>query len=172
MHLVVGLGGNLGDVAASFARARVALAAGARVLAASRLIRTAPVPAGQPEFLNAALLLEPRCDLCELLRRCQEIEREAGRDRSGEPRWGARVLDLDLLLASNAVVRSPQLELPHPRLHERPFALVPAAELVPDWVHPLVGRAIGELAREAMRRDPEAVLGVVDSPLWPHPASR
>ena len=77
---------------------------------------------------------------------------------------GAREsLDLDLLVARDLVWRGPELEIPHPRLHERAFALVPAAEIVPDWVHPVIGRTIGELAEEAQSADPEALLS---SEVW------
>jgi 2-amino-4-hydroxy-6-hydroxymethyldihydropteridine diphosphokinase len=126
------------------------LAADGRVDAVSRLWRTRPVGPAQPDFLNAAVLVCWPYGPRELLARCRQLELDAGRDRSAEPRWGPRALDLDLLLAEGLVCRGPALELPHPRFYERRFALEPAAELVPDWVHPLLGRTVSELA-EALR---------------------
>ena len=70
------------------------------------------------------------------------------------------MLDLDLLMSPGLVRRGPLLELPHPCFHERAFALVPSAELVPDWVHPLIGRTIGDLAHDVMRADQDALLPV------------
>jgi 2-amino-4-hydroxy-6-hydroxymethyldihydropteridine diphosphokinase len=71
------------------------------------------------------------------------------------------VLDIDLLLAELVVCRGPMLTLPHPRLHERRFALEPAAEVTPDWPHPLHGRTIAKLAEEARGREPDAILDVL-----------
>jgi len=157
MRVLVGLGGNLGEVGETFDVARLWLARRHRLLAASRLYRTRPVGPPQPDFLNAVLLLEAAAGAASLLAECLVLEAEAGRDRAAELRWGPRLLDLDLLLAEDLVHRSPSLVLPHPRLHERAFALVPAAELAPEWVHPLLGRTIGDLAHEVQRRDPDAV---------------
>jgi 2-amino-4-hydroxy-6-hydroxymethyldihydropteridine diphosphokinase len=158
LDVLVGLGGNLGDPRAAFAAALAALAGTGEVVATSGLWRTRPVGPAQPDYLNAVILIgwpgEPR----SLLARCLELERAAGRDRSSAPRWGARPLDLDLLLARGLVWRGPDLELPHPRLHERAFALVPAAEVAPGWVHPVVGLTLAELADAVRRADPGALV--------------
>ena len=157
MRLLIGLGGNQGEPRTAFDRARAALAEDGTVLECSSLYRTAPVGPPQPEYLNAVLLLETRRPPLALLDRCQAIEAAAGRDRTAERRWGPRALDLDLLLADRLVHRGARLVLPHPRLAERAFALVPAAEIAPEWVHPIVGRPLAALAAEVLRRDPAAV---------------
>lgn len=167
MQLVLGLGGNLGDVVGALVGARSRLARSVRVLAGSRLFRTAPVgPVAQPQFLNAAVLVDSDLSPGELLGLCHQLEAAAGRDRTSEARWGPRPLDLDLLLARDLVCRGPRLELPHPRLHERAFALVPAAEVAGDWRHPLHGRTLAGLAGDALRSDPSAVLEAVADPRW------
>jgi 2-amino-4-hydroxy-6-hydroxymethyldihydropteridine diphosphokinase len=167
VDVVIGLGGNVGDVAASLAEARSRIAEWARLIAASRLFKTSPVgPPDQPVYLNAALRVGIDCAFGELVDRCQELEEAAGRDRSVEARWGPRTLDIDLLVARDAVHRGPRLELPHPRLHERAFALVPAAEVAPDWRHPLLGEPLQVLAARAIERDPGAVIEVVTSGGW------
>ncbi|MCU0293467.1 MAG: 2-amino-4-hydroxy-6-hydroxymethyldihydropteridine diphosphokinase [Thermoanaerobaculaceae bacterium] len=145
MRLLLGLGGNLGDVAASFATTAAALAREHRLLAASGLWRSAPVGPTQPAYLNAALLVEVGIPLSDLLAACHELEAAAGRDRACELRWGPRTLDIDLLVAPGLVVESPALSLPHPRLAERRFALLPACELAPDWIHPRLHRPLREL---------------------------
>lgn len=167
MQLVLGLGGNLGDVLSALLTARSQLARWARVLAASRVFRTAPVgQVAQPLFLNAALLVEGSLSPRELLARCLELEAAAGRDRAREVRWGPRPLDIDLLMARDLVRRGPRLALPHPRLHERAFALVPAAEVAAEWLHPLLGRTLSELAEDAIRRDPAAEVEPVANERW------
>lgn len=145
MLLLLGLGGNLGDVAASFATTAAVLAREHRLLAASGLWRSAPVGPPQPDYLNAALLLDVRIPLQDLLVACQGLETAAGRDRACEVRWGPRALDIDLLVAPGLVVESPALSLPHLRLAERRFALLPACELAPDWIHPRLHRPLREL---------------------------
>lgn len=146
----VGLGGNLGEVAATLRAATEALARlpATRLLRASRLYRT---PAWgleqQPDFINGVVALETRLVPRELLDALLRIEREFGREREGGPRWGPRTLDLDLLLHGEAVVEQDGLRLPHPHLHERAFVLVPLLEIAADILIP--GRG---LARDALSR--------------------
>jgi 2-amino-4-hydroxy-6-hydroxymethyldihydropteridine diphosphokinase len=149
MRLIIGFGGNLGDQATAFAGALDALGDGGWVLSTSRLWQTRAVGPAQPDYLNAAAVIHWPGDLRALLARCRELEVAAGRDRTTEERWGPRALDLDLLLADGIVCRGPELEVPHPRFHERRFALEPAAEVAPEWVHPLLGRSVSELAEAA-----------------------
>ena len=146
MLVLIGLGGNLGNVASAFAVVRDALAARGEVRGASGIWRTAAIGPEQSDFLNAALLLDLPGHPLSLLASCRGLEAAAGRNRSREGRWGPRPLDLDLLVAEGCVVASPALTLPHPRLAGRRFALAPAAELVPGWVHPRLHRTLAELA--------------------------
>jgi 2-amino-4-hydroxy-6-hydroxymethyldihydropteridine diphosphokinase len=162
MEILIGLGGNLGKPDEAFVRALEGLAGGGRVVATSRLWRTRPIGPSQPDFLNAAAVIEWPAEPRSLLDRCREIETAAGRDREREERWGPRVLDIDLLLAAAVVCRGTELEIPHPRLHHRPFALEPAAEVAPIWIHPLLGLTIQTLAEQAREREQDAILGVVD----------
>jgi len=149
----VGLGGNLGDAAASVREAFVALGRlpGTRLLRASRLYRT---PAwgvtAQPDFVNAVAMIETTLAPTALLQELLRIERDAGRDRlaDGSDRWGPRTLDLDLLLYGDAVIDVPGLSVPHPHMHERAFVLVPLLEIAPDARIP--GRAAVADALAAM----------------------
>ena len=161
VRVVLGLGGNEGDCRKAFSECLAALAAEGRVTAFSRLWRTRAIGPPQPDYLNAAALVEWPAGPHALLGRCLELETAAGRDRSTETRWGPRALDIDLLLAESVVCRGPLLTLPHPRLHERRFALEPAAEVAPDWTHPLLGRTISDLASDARGRDPDAIVEVL-----------
>ncbi len=127
----IGLGANLGDARAALDSARAALDAlpGTRLVSASSLYRSAPIDARGPDFLNAVVRLETRLDAPALLAGLQGIEAAHGRERPY--RNAPRRLDLDLLLYGDAVIASPTLTVPHPRLHERAFVLVPLAELAP-----------------------------------------
>ena len=115
-------------------------------MARSSVWRSAPQGPPQPDYLNAAVLVETPAHPIAILTLCQDLEAEAGRNRAREQRWGARPLDLDLLIAPGLVIESPVLVLPHPRLAERRFALAPAAELAPNWLHPRLHRTLAELA--------------------------
>ncbi len=146
MRIVIGLGGNRGDVAAAFADAAARLAREARVLAHSGVWRSAPLGPAQDDFTNAAVLVETGLHPRALLEICRRIEAAAGRDRAREERWGPRPLDLDLLIAPGLVLESGDLVLPHPRLAGRRFALAPAAEVAPGWLHPRLHRTVADLA--------------------------
>jgi 2-amino-4-hydroxy-6-hydroxymethyldihydropteridine diphosphokinase len=117
--------------------------------AAATPIQTAPVSdIPQGAFLNSAAVIETRLSPRHLLAALLEIERSRGRDRAAERRWGPRTLDLDLLLYGDLVLDVPGLTLPHPRLHERGFVLVPLAQIAPGWVVPTLGRTVRELLAE------------------------
>ena len=134
----VGLGANLGDRRATLEQALELLGReqGIDVVAVSSFRDTDPVGyLDQPRFLNAAAALETGLEPRELLERLLAVERALGRTRDG-PRFGPRTVDLDLLVYGDTRLSEPGLELPHPRLHERRFALDPLAELDPDLVLP------------------------------------
>ncbi|UGB39236.1 2-amino-4-hydroxy-6-hydroxymethyldihydropteridine diphosphokinase [Frateuria soli] len=130
----VALGGNLGDVPETLRRALDALAAlpRTRLVAHSRFYRTPPWGLReQPPFINAAAELETTLTPHQLLAAMLQIERDAGRVRAGE-RWGPRTLDLDILHMDGEARYDKRLTLPHPRIAERAFVLLPLAELAPD----------------------------------------
>lgn len=150
---MIGLGSNLGDRRAFLEGAIAALAAspGVEVRRVSSFRETEPVggPAGQGPFLNAVAVLETALDPFELLHLLREIEARAGRVRT--IRWGARTLDLDLLLFDDRIIETDELTVPHPRLAERRFVLEPLAEVAPDAVEPTRGRTVSELWEELHR---------------------
>ncbi len=139
----IGLGGNLGDVGRTFDSALAALEAlaGLQLFAVSRRYRTpAWGVAAQPDFTNAVAELQTVLAPHALLQALHEIERQHGRDRARESRWGPRTLDLDLLAIEGVVLDTATLQLPHPRLAQRAFVLVPWAEICPDFHIPSLGR--------------------------------
>lgn len=141
-RVFVGLGANLGqDPTQSLRAALTALdrEEGLRVIRCSRFFRTPPWgPITQPDYINAVAEVATVLPAVELLVRLLGVERDMGRRREG-PRFGPRVIDLDLLLDGDAVISEPGLTVPHPRLAERAFVLVPLAELDPDLAVPGVG---------------------------------
>lgn len=140
----VGLGSNLGDREETIRRALARLADLGAVRSSS-LRETDPVGVtDQPRFLNAAVELETELTARDLLARLLAIERELGRDRAVERRWGPRTIDLDLLLYGDDVIDEPGLAVPHPRLAERRFVLEPLHELDPKLVLP-DGRRVADL---------------------------
>jgi 2-amino-4-hydroxy-6-hydroxymethyldihydropteridine diphosphokinase len=145
----VGLGANLGAKEVTILRAVELLGAteGIELLELSQLRETDPVGlTDQPDFLNGAVSLETTLSPRELLEVLLGIERELGRVRDGE-RFGPRTIDLDLLLYGGETVDEPGLRIPHPRLHERRFALEPLAELEPDLAVPGRGKVSDLLSR-------------------------
>ena len=144
-RVFVGLGANLGDPRATLQLAFEQLAAlpQTRLVARSSLYRTAPVAAGGPDFCNAVAELATMLEPAVLLQALQALEQRHGRRR---PYANApRTLDLDLLLYGQRVLDEPDLTVPHPRLHERAFVLVPLLEIAPDVQHPRHG-ALGCMA--------------------------
>jgi 2-amino-4-hydroxy-6-hydroxymethyldihydropteridine diphosphokinase len=140
---VVGLGSNVGDRLANlrFAASRLAEDARACVLGRSRVYETAPV-GGPPQgdFLNAAIALSWSGEALELLDACLAIERELGRVRDETAvRFGPRTIDLDILWIDDLAIDHPHLVVPHPRLHERAFALAPLLDVAPDAIDPTTG---------------------------------
>ncbi|QDE40217.1 2-amino-4-hydroxy-6-hydroxymethyldihydropteridine diphosphokinase [Luteibacter pinisoli] len=145
---LIGLGGNLGDVRPRLDAAIDALGAlpGVRVLARSRFYRTPPWGnVDQPDFVNAAIAVETSLPAHGLLDAMLATERAFGRLRDGE-RWGPRTLDLDLLAYGDAVIDDARLTVPHPRIAERAFVLLPLADIAADTVLPGLGRVADLLA--------------------------
>ena len=150
----VGLGANLGDREETLRRAVELLGAEPEleVVALSTLRETDPVDyLDQPRFLNGAVELDTPLSARDLLERLLGIERALGRDRTG-PRFGPRTVDLDLLLYGGDTIDEPGLRVPHPRLHERRFALEPLAELDPALSVP--GRGPVQTLLAALHSDP------------------
>ena len=129
------LGGNVGDVRATFKRAIAMLCDDATVRLVTRSSDYRTPPWGvtdQPGFINAVIIVATSLDPHALLARAQGIERALGRDRASEPRWGPRPIDIDILAYDDVTLREPDLTLPHSRLFERAFVLVPLAEIASD----------------------------------------
>ena len=155
------LGSNLGDRAALIEQAVGLLTqAGVRVRRRSALYETEPVGmSGGRWFLNCVLEVETERMPLGLLHLLQGIERQLGRRPAGVLCPEARRMDIDILIYGEQVTRSPELTLPHPRLHERRFALEPLRELAPEWRHPVTRQTAGEMLstladRGAVRRLP------------------
>jgi len=132
---LIGLGGNLGDVRATFDRAVTLLCEDetVRLVARSSDFRTPPWGVlDQPAFINRCLVVETALAPRALLDRGLAVERKLGRDRAREQRWGPRPIDIDLLSYDGADIDEPGLRLPHPEILRRAFVLVPLAEIAPD----------------------------------------
>jgi 2-amino-4-hydroxy-6-hydroxymethyldihydropteridine diphosphokinase len=143
VEALLGLGGNVGDVRATLDAAIARFADGAQVKLTARSSDYRTPPWGvteQPPFINCAIAVETTLLPRALLGRALEVERGFGRDRSREQRWGPRAIDIDLLAYDNLSLDEPDLVLPHPRLFERAFVLVPLADIVPDRV--IAGRRV------------------------------
>jgi 2-amino-4-hydroxy-6-hydroxymethyldihydropteridine diphosphokinase len=134
---LVGLGGNIGEVRATLDRAVAAFCDESDVRLVAQSSDYATPPWGvvdQPPFVNRCIAIETKLTPRALLDRALAVERTLGRDRARERRWGPRPVDIDLLAYDDVAIAEPDLTLPHPRLFERAFVLVPLAEIVPDRV--------------------------------------
>ncbi|WP_234196175.1 2-amino-4-hydroxy-6-hydroxymethyldihydropteridine diphosphokinase [Pseudacidovorax sp. NFM-22] len=145
----VALGANLGDAQAAVVRALADLGGlpRTRLVARSSLYRSAPVDAGGPDFINAVAALDTQLSPLDFLDELQRLELEAGRERPY--RNAPRTLDLDLLLHGDARIAEPRLVVPHPRMHERAFVLLPLAEIAPERVD---GAQLAAVSGQAIQR--------------------
>ncbi len=143
----IALGSNLGDSLKILADALKFLTEtpGIRVQEYSSWYQTTAVGPPQPDYINGCALLEVRLTPQELLQILLGIEAQLGRIR--RERWGPRTLDLDLLLFDDVILDQPNLQLPHPRMQERAFVLVPLAEIAPNWIEPISGKSIAQLVQ-------------------------
>jgi len=152
---LLALGGNLGDVRETLARAIALLCEGGDVRLLARSSDYATPPWGvedQPPFVNLCIAVDTTLTPHALLARAQAVERAFGRDRASERRWGPRTLDIDILAYDDLMLNEPDLMLPHPRLGERAFVLVPLAEIAPERV------IAGVRVRDALSRlDPAGI---------------
>jgi 2-amino-4-hydroxy-6-hydroxymethyldihydropteridine diphosphokinase len=143
----IALGSNLGDSCTLVENAleTLAQAQGITLKARSSWYQTLPIGPPQPDYINGCALLEVQVTPQELLETLQDIEAQFGRDR--QEHWGPRTLDLDLLLFDDLILDMPSLQIPHPRMRERAFVLVPLAEIAPNWIEPVSGKAIAQLVQ-------------------------
>jgi 2-amino-4-hydroxy-6-hydroxymethyldihydropteridine diphosphokinase len=156
----IGMGSNLaswaGPPEATLATAALWIESLGRVVFRSSLYSTEPVGfTDQPRFINAVMKLETELEASDMLERLLAIEAEFGRDRTAGVKNGPRTLDLDILLFGNQKISEPGLEIPHPRLAERAFALVPLNEIAPLAVDPRSGRTVSQLL-ESLFPEPES----------------
>ena len=159
-NAIIALGGNVGDVRATFKKAIAHICGMAQGALLARSSDYATPPWGkkdQARFINACIEIETSLDPHALLFTLHKIEKKFGRDRAKETRWGPRTLDLDLIAYDDVRLNKPELTLPHPRAFERAFVLVPLAEIAPDRI--IAGRrvadALAQLSTEGIQRLPD-----------------
>ena len=166
MKAAIAFGTNLGDRAANLVDALERIRVLGRVVASSSVYETAPQGmVDQEPFYNAVVLVETDLDPVELVGRLLGIEREMGRVRGG--RWGPRLIDLDLILHGDRAVRTPSVEVPHPRYRQRRFVLEPLVEVWPDARDP-DGTPVADLLGAVSGQE----AAPVDVPGWPHGSRR
>lgn len=114
-----------------------------QVMARSHFYRTAPVGPPQPDYINACITIDTSLSPRQLLNQLLGIENQFGRVR--KERWGARSLDLDLIFYGDRIIDAPKLSVPHPRLQERAFVLIPLMEIAPQWQHPALKQTVKQM---------------------------
>ncbi len=156
-HIVyLALGTNLGDRLANLRAAIEALPPEINVNAESKIYETPPWGVEhQPAFLNMAVKCETDLDAASLLKRLKQLEVRLGREKTF--RWGPRLIDLDILFYDDLVLESETLTIPHPRLNERAFVLVPLTDIAPDFIHPVLRKTVREMTANADSRNIRAL---------------
>ncbi len=154
MLTYIGIGSNLGNKLENYRRAIESLGSDPRnrLVRCSPLYHTEPVgKTGQDWFVNGVISMETSMDPGELLEFLLSIERKMGRVR--EEKWGPRTIDLDILFCGDQILNEADLQIPHPRLHERRFVLIPLQDVAPDLVHPVLGKAVSRILAELDTRE-------------------
>ncbi|MEM9216072.1 MAG: 2-amino-4-hydroxy-6-hydroxymethyldihydropteridine diphosphokinase [Cyanobacteria bacterium P01_F01_bin.150] len=151
-RVAIALGGNLTSVVGNPEATLVAAIDVIRSMAdtvleaKSSLYQTTPVGPPQPDYFNACVVISTMSSATHLMRKLLDIEQQFNRVR--RERWGPRTLDLDILLFDDLVLDDPFVQVPHPRMAERAFVLIPLAEIAPQWVHPVLGRTMQMLSQQ------------------------
>jgi len=150
VQTAIALGSNLGESYTILEKALVSLGEveGINLISRSRWYKTVAMGPPQPDYLNGCAILAITLTPEELLKTVLGIEQDFGRVR--RERWGPRTLDLDILFYGNSIVKTPTLEIPHPRLRERAFVLVPLAEIAADWVDPITHQTVQALLEKTV----------------------
>ena len=145
IRAAIALGSNLGNSQQILLDAVDAIASTKQIelIACSNWHQTKPIGPPQPDYINGCVITHTSLTAQELLASLLAIEQQFGRER--KIRWGARTLDLDLILYGDLIMNTPKLQIPHPRMRERLFVLIPLAEIAPDWVEPVTRLTIAQL---------------------------
>jgi|SRR5687767_11077985 2-amino-4-hydroxy-6-hydroxymethyldihydropteridine diphosphokinase len=143
----IGIGSNLGDRRANTLESikRVADLPNTRIVRASSLYESEPLGDAKTWFVNSVIEVETDIMPDAMLKRLQAIEEDMGRKRVTGKRWGSRIIDLDILLWNQEVIKKKTLKVPHPEMHKRRFVLLPLAELAPQVIHPQLGSSVSAL---------------------------
>ena len=146
-RVYIGIGSNLGDRRANVLEAakHIGELPTTRVVRASSLYESEPLGDAKTWFVNSVIEVETDLSADAMLKRTQAIEEAMGRKRVKGKRWGARIIDLDLLLWNQEVIQKRNLRIPHPEMHKRRFVLLPLAELAPHVIHPKLGSSVSAL---------------------------
>lgn len=141
----IALGSNLGNSLQIVLDAVDVIASQPQIelIACSRWHKTKAIGPPQPDYINGCIIVNTSLTPQKLLETLQLIEQQFGRERN--IRWGARTLDLDLILYRDLIMNTPELQIPHPRMRERAFVLLPLAEIAPDWIEPVTKLTIRQL---------------------------
>ena len=141
------LGSNIGNARMHFNAALEDLSTTGNILSQSKLYRCKAVgDTEQADYWNAVILLETKLSVRELLKLTQNIEIQCGRTSKGD--LAARTLDLDIIFYDELILDEPDLQIPHPRAHERDFVLLPLSEIKPSWMHPVLGMSASKLMEQ------------------------
>lgn len=160
-RVYIGIGSNLGERRENCreARRRISALPKTRVVKESSLYESEPHGDATTWFANSVIEIETDLNATELLKRLQVIEEEMGRKRVKGKRWGARIIDLDILLFDAEIINKKTLRVPHPRLPERRFVLLPLSELAPQLIHPALNATISQLLAKTPDRKKIHMMG-------------
>jgi 2-amino-4-hydroxy-6-hydroxymethyldihydropteridine diphosphokinase len=156
-RVFIGIGSNLGDRRANCreARGRIQELPNSRVVKESSIYESEPHGNAKTWFGNSVIEVETELSASEMLKRLKAIEETMGRKRVKGKRWGSRIIDLDILLYDNEIIDKRNLKVPHPRMTQRRFVLIPLSELAPQFIHPALNVSVSELLATA--KDPKKV---------------